>query len=470
MIRTVTACVFLLCFKSASAQEMWGFSNSNYSGNMGIFLNPSTIVGAPYNYEFNYLAADLFADNNYIYFPQDHNIVITSIQGKQTEGKAEKDIFTNTPEYGFAHVLFIGPSYINSKRRNEAWGIHTAYRADISAQTVPPPVAKFIYERYKYEPFYNQTFSVPGFNAAALNWYELGGTYGKVITESENGYLKGAATVNVLVGTNGLYIDVDKLDYTVLDSSSVIIHNMDMTMAEAMPQGSFSGLLAPRGIGGSTTLGLTYMRKRKISGFECDNGADRIRKYKYRIGLSAVDFGMIHFFNSKSRVTTIQSNTDHLIHRIDSIPFNSINVIDNTMNNTVGGSSSTKQEAFNMFLPAAVSLQFDYSITNNWFANASIMNRAYFASNQVARSNSIALSTRYEKRRWEIAADVTMFEYEKISAGAALRYGIFIIGTDRLLEFLNLRNVQTMDLFFGFRWQGCEMAWKNKKTCPAYKH
>ncbi|MBK8363876.1 MAG: hypothetical protein IPL24_09375 [Bacteroidetes bacterium] len=39
-------------------QEMWGISNSNYSGNMGIFLNPSEIVGAPYKYEINLIAGD----------------------------------------------------------------------------------------------------------------------------------------------------------------------------------------------------------------------------------------------------------------------------------------------------------------------------------------------------------------------------------------------------------------------------
>jgi hypothetical protein len=140
------------------------------------------------------------------------------------------------------------------------------------------------------------------------------------------------------------------------------------------------------------------------------------------------------------------------------------------LNNSVGSGASTQATSFNMFLPSAVSLQFDYSITNNLFANASIMNRAYFAANQVARSNSIAASIRYEKRRWEIAGDVTYFEYKKVSAGVGFRWGIFVVGTDRLLEFLNLRNVQTMDLFFGFRWSGCELPWKTKKTCPAYKH
>src|SRR3954467_11820139 len=92
---------FSFLISSASAQEMWGFSNSNYSGNMGIFLNPSTIVGAPYKYEINIIAADIFAENNYVYFPRNKKIVWNSIQGKGTEGKADLDIFTNIPVYGF---------------------------------------------------------------------------------------------------------------------------------------------------------------------------------------------------------------------------------------------------------------------------------------------------------------------------------------------------------------------------------
>ena len=68
-------------------QEMWGISNSNYSGNMGIFLNPSTIVGAPYKYEINIVAADFFAENSYIYFPQDKHIVWNSITGNNEPGK-----------------------------------------------------------------------------------------------------------------------------------------------------------------------------------------------------------------------------------------------------------------------------------------------------------------------------------------------------------------------------------------------
>src|SRR6266481_5811765 len=60
--------LFLLLFSHlCTAQEMCGIANSNYAGNMGVHLNPASIVGAPYKYEINLIAGDFFVDNNYVY-------------------------------------------------------------------------------------------------------------------------------------------------------------------------------------------------------------------------------------------------------------------------------------------------------------------------------------------------------------------------------------------------------------------
>ena len=53
----------------ASAQEMLGIANSNYAGNMGMEMNPSSMVGMPFKYEWNYISGDIFAQNDYIYVP-----------------------------------------------------------------------------------------------------------------------------------------------------------------------------------------------------------------------------------------------------------------------------------------------------------------------------------------------------------------------------------------------------------------
>src|SRR5882724_3538311 len=97
---------------AASAQEMWGISNSNYSGNMGIFLNPSTIVGAPYKYELFLVGADLFGQNSYMYSPSDRKIITRSIFGTAPNETNWFDNYKGATQNGYAHTLIIGPSYI----------------------------------------------------------------------------------------------------------------------------------------------------------------------------------------------------------------------------------------------------------------------------------------------------------------------------------------------------------------------
>ena len=134
-------------------QEMWGISNSNYSGNMGIFLNPSEIVGAPYKYEINLIAGDFFAENSYIYFPKDKNIVLNTIFGNNEPGK--NYLFRNSTalQKGFGHTLIIGPSYIKNNG-DWAWGLHSAFRSELSVLDVPAHLAYTFYSGFHAPEIY----------------------------------------------------------------------------------------------------------------------------------------------------------------------------------------------------------------------------------------------------------------------------------------------------------------------------
>src|SRR6185295_8502598 len=97
-------------------------------------------------------------------------------------------------------------------------------------------------------------------------------------------------TGNVLIGFDGVYMDVRKMDVTVQNSSSVIIHSLDATIAHALDKdgnASFSSIAALRGFGLSTTLGMTYIRNRNRGAYDCNNSEDH-KKYDYRIGASLI--------------------------------------------------------------------------------------------------------------------------------------------------------------------------------------
>ena len=435
----LTAILLFIC-NTVVAQEMWGISNSNFSGNMGIFLNPSTIVGAPYQYEINLVAFDAFAENANVYTLKNERSLFHGLTGSVLPPDT---IFDQTDlQNTYAHTLVIGPSYIRN-RKTSGWGIHTAYRSEFSGTDVTPEFAEIVY--------YHPTPTSPGlkrslhpFSSAYATWLELGGTYGKVIREDEFHILKWGANVNALLGLSGHYFDAKSFDYTTLDSGQMI------------------GIY---GAGLSTTLGLTYIKDLNRGAFDCNMSNDRQRKYKYRLGISIHDLGMIHYFNNAT-VHTVKNTSDEYWNGLDSYETNSIKRIDEALVRELGGTSEDK--SFNIWLPLAASVQFDYQIRPNIFANITALNKFHFTPNQISRGNQINLSGRYERRRFEATVSVSLFEYEKTALGLGLRYRFLVIGTDRLLSTLGLSEDNNYNVFFGLKFQFCKKPFSPGPDCPAY--
>src|SRR5688572_10671840 len=81
------------------AQETWGAGHSNFAGIMGLGLNPSSIVDAPYSSEFGLLSVDIFADNNYIYLKKGYGVFnsTSTTEGSNSDHGATGDNYTADP-------------------------------------------------------------------------------------------------------------------------------------------------------------------------------------------------------------------------------------------------------------------------------------------------------------------------------------------------------------------------------------
>jgi hypothetical protein len=381
----------LIVHPHVSAQEMWGISNSNFSGNMGIFLNPVTIVGAPYQYEIILVAFEAFAENANVYALKNERSLFHGITGSILR---EPDSSVTSLQSTFAHTLVIGPSYIRNLTTS-GWGIHTAYRSEYSGTDIPPAFAQFVYY-HPNSPDSGKSFSFDPFSAAYATWLELGGTYGKIIRENEWNVLKWALNVNFLAGLSGYYVDANKVDFTTLAAGAMTVHGTDVKIGEAMNTDDQS-IFGLHGAGLGTTIGIQYIKGINRGAFDCNMSNDRQRKYKYRLGFSVMDLGLLYYFNN-ARVIEVNNSSDVIWNGIDSIQSRSIKAIDNTLASEIGGTTANK--SFSIWLPLAFSMQFDYQIRPNLFANLSTVNRLHFKANQIARGNQVNLSARYERRRY----------------------------------------------------------------------
>ncbi len=458
-MRYLLILLFIALTLHSHSQEMWGISNSNFSGNMGIFLNPSTIVRAPYQYEINFIALDAFAENTFLYFPKEQKVIPHAIGGDLPEGKVYYPTGTGL-QSAFAHGLLIGPSYIRN-RTDWAWGIHSAFRTEFSLTGMSSDLALLLYDSFHYRPIYGQRFASHPFSSAGASWFEIGGTYGKIYLENEHHLVKWAATGNLLIAMNGFYFKQNALEFTSVDSTTLIVHKFDAALTHATGN-SFFGL---RGAGLSTTLGATYINHPDRGAFDCNMSNDKLRKYNYRLGASLIDLGTIYYFNQAEQMN-VNTTTDKIWNGVDTVKFGSFRELDTTIVTNIGGSIRNKN--FLVWLPLALSVQFDYQIKANLFANASIVNKIHFAANEIARGNQANISIRYERRRYEGALNFSLFEYKQPSLGLGLRYRFFVIGTDRLLQMLGLSDVKAFDLFFGIKFQFCKKPFSPGPDCPAY--
>ena len=92
---------------NAQGQEMWGINNSNYAGNLGIALNPSSIVGAPYKYDINIMTMDIFLQNNLAYIPASDKLVYRTFSGSSDAPTVVVDDYTDNKKSASASCIWM---------------------------------------------------------------------------------------------------------------------------------------------------------------------------------------------------------------------------------------------------------------------------------------------------------------------------------------------------------------------------
>jgi len=461
---------FLISFKSLQAQEMLGFSNSNFAGNMGMGRNPSLFVGSPYIHEFNLISGDIFIDNDYVFLRKKSSLFVKSLSGETVPDDRISDYYDSRTKNAYANVFLRGPSFIQN-REKFSWGIHTALRTNLSATNVPFHLAKFIKEGFDYTPQHDSKYSSPPFRSASLIWAEVGGTYGKKIFEERNKkYLAAAVTLKLIAGFDGAYVNLTKFDYEVPSSDTLIVNSATGEYAHSLSDGepSMQNPFAIRGYGAGIDVGLTYYRGRVHGSGDCNRTAENLKKYKYRLGFSLIDLGLV-MFKKQAEVFKFE-NASMVWPGINTVTFNSIGEVDTSISYYFYGDpeKSKTDDKFNIYLPTALSIQFDYCVMPRIYVNASLVQAVPLSKYAVVRASQVAITPRYETRGFEASLPLTFYEYKVPHLGFALRYKFFVLGTDRLGSFTGLWNATGYDIYFGFKFNVCEKRKRGGKDpfCP----
>ncbi len=459
-MRLISCLFFCLLLQVGFAQEQLGLRTENYSGINGILLNPANNLTTPFQWDINLIAPGQFVATNFGAF---QNTGIFSLINNASEVILATDlnegaspprdaiifdfegIGKNKYAAVFTHVM--GPSALLNFEKHSI-GLFTNARVAIGGQKIPTVLGYYDYQAVRP----GEDFKVFPSQIAGMAWSEIGLNY-LFKAETTNGKVGIGVNLKYLQGYESFYIQNKRgLDITKMQLDSLTFNNgaamgfgFTNTTVDA---DNYS--LSKNGVGFGIDAGLTYVIQ------------DYSDVYRLKLGISLLDIGKIKF----------NKNTeDHLIdieEAFDFFPRNLDDVVDfrdglEQLNEELFLDTTTTLvgDSYSVWLPGALSLQADYAVTENIYINAVLVQRLTFGQPQVERGNLLAFTPRYESRWISGFLPVSVYNYQKVQVGAAIRLAFLTIGSDDLLSFFGKSKLNGTDFYIALKINPFQLGWKN---------
>lgn len=438
--------MFLFCFSASNAQELLGIANSNYAGQMGLTMNPAAVVGAPFNWELQLFSFDANAANNCIYLKKGRGAIPLS----NSNDDPTTDRYTTPNKWSYGSTFFKAPAFLYSKKK---YGIafSNSFRAGFSVVDLPWHLAKFAKEGFEYDPLQGAFFEGGNVKMGMIAWQEIAITVGALVIDDGTNYLSFGITGKNNRGFEGAYVNLNAVTYNSSADSLLIVQNINMDYGHSLPQNNekkLSSILSRRGKGWGINVGAQYIRNRNNSFYKpCANNDEK--PYDYKLGVSLIDAGYLTFNREASTYKFDNLSTDWFY--IDTAKFIDVSQVDSMFSTQFTGSSSNTRflRSFKIATPAAVSIQFDWALDNHFFINFSAVQRIVLGKIALRRMNQIALTPRYERKRFEVAIPISFYEQFKPRVGLGIRYGILTVGSDMLSPLFGFTDSYGADFYLG---------------------
>ena len=426
---------------TAFCQERVGVANSNYAGTTGMPLNPSSMVDSKAWLDINLVGVDVFAWNNFVYLSRDDFYVWDDVFSGNIPVSRYR---TNGREkHAAANIRVDGPSFTLSQGKN-AFGFHTAARMFVSAEDLTEPTALFIREGLDYVPQRDVDYNQRKMGAYATAWAEIGLSYGRIVYQRGRDMINVGITAKYLMGIGHMSTYLEDLDHRVVDDQDWTIANV--TGQYAMTEPGFAN-----GHGFAVDLGATYKRMLDVVDDYAPHTAQSdcgTIDYRYRIGVSLLDLGGINF-NKNSLIRKFE-NTPISWENYPDTDVGSMSDIDALIASQFASDagSMTSGTRYGTALPSAVSVQFDYNLGKNFFANATWVQGFKLAKGTTGiRRSLLAITPRYETKWFEASLPISLYDYRSPQLGLAFRFYSITIGSDNILPFIIPMDIYSANIY-----------------------
>lgn len=466
MLRFRIYILIQLFLVAAYAQNQQGLQVSNYSGTTGLGYNPSSFQAGSLKWDVTILSGGAFAETDYIYLKNTSLLEVLGTDKPFVNFDEEGSNNSNFIYYQFRDAqsemansisAFAGsPAFAIRLNKHFSIGFYAKMRQGFSANDLDPQLSQPSISNWLVD----ETISVQPTQFSAMLWseYALNLAYGYAKGDKVFSY---GINVKFLNGHQALFVNSpNTLDLTKLSD------DLETPPAEVQ-------------------YGFTYFDEQfdlnsNGRGFGLDLGfAIQDREYfketgTWKLALAVADLGFINFKNNSEQhliktdqVATIPNNTFDQANNLREFSRELSNALTRDPNTTYQGSN------FTMLTPAALNLSVDYHLAKHLFANLNLSRRLVLNSKQLEKENIAVTSLRYETRFLEFGVPLTLYNDRDLSAGAWLRVGLLVVGSDNLAPwFIKQNQLSGADIYFALRinnWSGSlKGLFKNKGAESCY--
>jgi hypothetical protein len=446
---------------------MYGNTLGNYAGVNAALINPSALLNSKTYLDFQILGGDVFIENNYLFISKnDYRFTNFFKSGyewpmhNEEYGVEQRALYfynNKRLKNAYNQQWLLGPGAMLNLGKH-AFAITSGVREIVSAKNVPYEVANFAWLGLYYPPQHNINYQdrIP-VRSAGMAWMEIGLTYAGTFHARGFNLWSAGITVKRLWGFSGFYLKTTDLDYVVPDDSTIIINNLNAEMAYALPvdyntnQVNTNPLLKGRGF--STDIGLTYKRLLHYHQEQFYNSlcARPWEEYLYRIGIALIDFGAVRFKNNAEQLRIADRGATW--NNINHLPFTNMDQLADTISYRFYGDTNSARvgNSFSLWLPTALSAQFDYRIDQNLYLNGNLIYGFPVAPGSIIRPAELALTPRYETSWFEVNVPVSLYNWTKPRLGLSVRVYGLTIGTEKLGSYFHFSDFTGLDLYFSLR-------------------
>jgi hypothetical protein len=427
---------FFLVHTNAFSQNYHAVNGSSYAGSLGVGNNPASIVNTPFAWD-----VDVF-----------------SVQAKPATNAVAVYKYSLLSSPANSEYLFSGGNYkrfaqadfnINlfntriaiNRRAAIAGGVNI--RSYTNIKTSP---YNFIDTLKSARAFFlmNRDNANYSFDLTSSSWIEIFGTYAQTILDDPNRRLNAGVTVRVSRGLSGAHASLTsgKVERTIQNGQEVFV--LKDALARYGYSSNYDGWQKSKGSGqnvrdfvinseggASFDIGVEYLVKPYVIEDFNDN-EDRYYDYDWKIGISLLDIGLNQYkYGTNSRSTrgfrddiTDIDLDEKFVGIGDFRDFNdSLATIVNSISRLSG--------KFSIVNPARLVLNVDRYLFDAFYINADVsVNLSSLAKKRlyVRDQNLVALTPRWETRRWGFYLPVLYNTEQQLRIGGAVKAGPLLIG------------------------------------------